>query len=232
MALFNSFPLLLHTVGLGLAWFVGERWGRLSVFLNMQIIFLVGVVVSYYARSYMTILAGRSIVSIYTGMAEWLIPMLQGELVPASIRGALVSFWMLEFLFAALISAFICQYTSNMPGDASWRIPIAIMFIFPSLVLLFGWLIPESPRWLIRQERFDEAVRSLDYLYGGTPHYSAEREATLLREALAEANKVSTGKWVDLVRGTNRVRTLGELLHPLQDDTEMLIFRWDDRDEP
>ncbi len=89
----------------------------------MQLVFVVGVLVSYYARTYVTILAGRSIVSIYSGMAEWLIPMLQGELVPASIRGALVSFWMLEILFSALIGAFICQYTSGLPGDASGGSP-------------------------------------------------------------------------------------------------------------
>jgi len=49
-------------------------------------------------------------------------------------------------------------------SDASWRIPLALQ-ILPALILGFGMIFyPDSPRWLLSQERDAEAFQTLGKL--------------------------------------------------------------------
>lgn len=49
-------------------------------------------------------------------------------------------------------------------SDASWRIPLALQIV-PALILGFGMIFyPDSPRWLLSQERDEEAFRTLSKL--------------------------------------------------------------------
>jgi hypothetical protein len=83
-------------------------------------------------------------------------------------------------------------------SDASWRIPLALQII-PSLVLGVGMVFyPDSPRWLLLQERDEEASRALSRLRrlpGDHPNLVAEAldikasvmlEATFVKDHYAE----------------------------------------------
>jgi hypothetical protein len=49
-------------------------------------------------------------------------------------------------------------------SEASWRLPFALQ-IFPALTLGIGmFFFPDSPRWLLMQERDDEALATLSKL--------------------------------------------------------------------
>lgn len=49
-------------------------------------------------------------------------------------------------------------------SDASWRIPLALQ-ILPALILGFGMIFyPDSPRWMLVQEREEEAYQILSKL--------------------------------------------------------------------
>ena len=49
-------------------------------------------------------------------------------------------------------------------SEASWRLPLALQ-ILPAMILGLGMLFfPETPRWLMMKERYDDALRSLSKL--------------------------------------------------------------------
>lgn len=210
----NSFPLLVYAVGVICGAQIGERWGRRLVFILTNIVCMAGTIIVYTAKSYNQLLAGRMIVNFHVGMEAFLIPMFQAEIAPAAVRGSLTAIYGVNGVFAAFIASIITDVTSKLTDDNCWKIPVGIGFIFPAFSLFFWVLIPESPRWLLRKGNYAKAVENLDYLYGAMPNYDAEKEAKLLQEALNTSE--TTGKWKDLVKGTNLVSNLFHgTLHPL-----------------
>ncbi|GME66195.1 putative sugar transporter [Neofusicoccum parvum] len=207
LAFLNSFPLISYAVAVFIAAHIGERYGRRAVLVLMQLVCLTGVIVTYTSNTFPQILVGRMLVNMHIGMEAWLVPMLQAEIVPAAVRGAMVILYIFDHQLGAFICSIVTNFTSDLVDDRSWRIPIECMFVFPCLVLVFNWVVPESPRWLLRKGRFDEAVDSLHWLHGCHEDYSAAEEAKLLLESLEEAETATKGSWMDLVRGTNLRRT-------------------------
>lgn len=64
-----------------------------------------------------------------------------------------------------LIAAGITYGTANMDSTWAWRIPSAIQGIFSILCIAILPFIPESPRWLIYQDRPDEALLVIAQTY-------------------------------------------------------------------
>ncbi|KAH6693601.1 general substrate transporter [Plectosphaerella plurivora] len=179
----NSLPLITYAVGVVLGAQVGERWGRKVVLIGMNIVCIIGCLICITSTSYNQMLAGRMVVYIHVGIEAWLVPMLQAELVPAAVRGTFVAFYAFDHIFAGLISSIVTNFTSKIQNDNCWLIPFGLCFVWPVLTLLLAFLVPESPRWLVRKGRYEEAVKSLRYLNGAEPDYPAEDEAKLLLDA-------------------------------------------------
>jgi hypothetical protein len=55
------------------------------------------------------------------------------------------------------------------PGRSQWRTPLSLQIVIAALVIISSFLIPESPRWLAKQDRYDDAAKTLGYLRGATP---------------------------------------------------------------
>jgi MFS transporter, SP family, sugar:H+ symporter len=203
LSLLNSLPLVAYSIGVIIGAQVGERWGRKIVLISMNLVCITGILICITSQSYYQMLVGRMIINIHVGIEAWLVPIYQGEIVPAPIRGAFVSLYAFDHIFAGLISSIVTNFTSRIDNDACWMIPFGLMFIWPTLTLGLCWMVPESPRWLIRHGRFQEAVDNLDYLYGCDPNYDAEAEAKYFLEVMSETPV--KGLWSDMLKGTNKV---------------------------
>lgn len=58
----------------------------------------------------------------------------------------------------------------TQPNSASWRFPLILSLLFSSLLSIFIFTLPESPRWLCRKGRLEEARDILGLLYDDDPH--------------------------------------------------------------
>lgn len=201
LAYLNSLPILSTGIGVVLGSQIGEYLGRKKTFFLMNALSIIGITVAYTAEGYAQALTARMVMSLYGGIAFYLVPMFIAEIAPAGARGSLVTLFVVGTTFAAFISSIITNETSSIDNDNCWKIPTAAGFAFPAFALVFHWLIPESPRWLLRRGRYDDAVRALSYLDHSSSSDKAEKEATLLREALQQGT--TKGKWSDLFRETN-----------------------------
>jgi sugar porter (SP) family MFS transporter len=164
--------------GAGLAGPISDRIGRRRFMLISAVLFLVSAVGCALPRTITEFVIFRFIGGLGIGSAAVLSPLYIAEIAPARARGALVSVNQLAIVTGILLAYFV-NWVFAGAGPANWRWMYA-MGAVPSVVFFFLLLgVPESPRWLVKNGREDEARTVL------TRADSAEAAAAGIRDIQA-----------------------------------------------
>ena len=100
------------------------------------------------------LVVGRIISGISVGLSSAIVPIYQSKITAPAIRGRIVSLQQWSITWGIVFQYFIQFGCSYINGVASFRIPWGLQII-PAIVLSLGMTVfPESPRWLIDQNRF------------------------------------------------------------------------------
>jgi sugar porter (SP) family MFS transporter len=144
-------------VGAGIAGSFSDRFGRKPMLLVSSVIFALSSIVTALTNGLGTFVAARVIAGVAIGIASMLAPLYIAEVSPARIRGRLVSLNQLAIVLGILVS-YLVGWALAGTGEESWRWMFASAAA-PSL-FFFGALffVPESPRWLVKESRNDEAA--------------------------------------------------------------------------
>jgi SP family xylose:H+ symportor-like MFS transporter len=117
----------------------------------------------------------RIIGGIGVGLASVLSPMYIAEISPASIRGKLVS-WNQLAIVTGILTVYFVNYYISRQGDAEWNLLYGWRWMFASsaipaaFFLVFLFMVPESPRWLVMKGREKQASAIMTRLSPGTVH--------------------------------------------------------------
>jgi sugar porter (SP) family MFS transporter len=133
-----------------------DRFGRKRMLLLAGILFTLSAVLSGLPRHYWQLIVARFIGGLGVGIASVLSPIYIAELAPASVRGILVSVNQLAIVVGILLT-YISNWLLVGVGENDWRWMFeveAVPALFFTLALLF---IPESPRWLAKNNQDDKA---------------------------------------------------------------------------
>ena len=176
-----SIVLVGCMIGAGAAGAISDRLGRRRFMLVSAVLFLISAVGCAVPQNLVQFLVFRFIGGLAIGSASIVSPLYISEVAPPRIRGALVSVNQLAIVTGILISYFV-SWALVGAGAANWRwmfatgaLPAVVFFVF-----VLG--VPESPRWLIKQGREEEARNILERVNG--PEIAAA-EARDIRDALA-----------------------------------------------
>ncbi|KAI8971809.1 sugar transporter [Mycotypha africana] len=160
-----SVPLAAAGIICFLSGAVADKIGRRRFLMMACIVHIVGVILQLAIHTVPSFLAGKVIAGFSTGMYSVVCPLYQSEVSLPNHRGRLITmhqFGVTLGFCAAFWSAYACL-SSTWPD--SWSIPVALQILPPILMLAGLFLfIPESPRWLIYQNRHAEAKRILQKL--------------------------------------------------------------------
>ena len=143
-----------------------DRFGRRRLMLIISGLFITGTVIAALANQVYIILFGRLFIGLAIGMGSYTAPLYIAEVSPSELRGALVSLNQLAITIGILCSYMINYAFTNINGSWRWMFGIGLV---PALLLSVGMIfLPESPRWLVRQNRLDKATKILQQLRNST----------------------------------------------------------------
>lgn len=166
---------------------LSDPFGRKKLLIVCALFFALAGIGTGLANSVNTLIAFRILGGIAVGIAAMVSPMYIAEISPAKIRGRLVTMYQLAIVCGILL-AFLSGYLLSGFGESSWRWMFMSQAI-PALGFLFAlFFVPESPRWLAIQNRYDEAEKILEAV-GGKEH--AEKEISQIQESLNRVDDVS-----------------------------------------
>ncbi|OYD08783.1 D-xylose transporter XylE [Paludifilum halophilum] len=134
----------------------------------------------------------RMIGGLGVGLASAISPTYIGEIAPAQIRGRLVSWYQFAVIFGMLVVYFVnwaiaMGQTTEWINDVGWRYMFASEAIPALLFLVLLFFVPETPRYLVRKNKNDQALRLLTKLNG-----SKETAKSILSEIKASLNATKT----------------------------------------
>jgi len=168
-------------LGASAAGAVSDRFGRKFVLLLSAAIFAVSSVATALPNGLGGFVAARVVAGAAIGIASMLAPLYIAEVAPAAIRGRLVGMNQLAIVLGILVSYLVGWALAGL-GEESWRWMFAVAAA-PSLLFLGAlFFVPESPRWLVKEGRHDEAAQILARL-GEPPAQLREIERTIAEES-------------------------------------------------
>ena len=130
------------------------------------ILFILNSIGTALPNSFTMFVIFRIIGGIGVGIASMVVPMYIAEIAPPKRRGALVGNYQLAIVIGIVVVYFV-NYFIALQGDAQWNLTIGWRWMFGSeiipsiLYLVFIFLIPESPRWLLQKGKSTEAIAVL-----------------------------------------------------------------------
>lgn len=136
-----------------------EKYGRLKSLKTVAYLYLISALGSALIVNWYSFLFFRFIGGLAVGASSVVGPMYIAEVSPSHWRGRFVAFFQFNIVFGIVI-AYLSNYCiSGIPNDWQWMLGVLAI---PAL--LFGILlntVPESPRWLVKKHRDEQARQSL-----------------------------------------------------------------------
>lgn len=144
---------------------LSDTWGRKKLLMACAILFALTGAGTGWAGSFPLFISFRMLSGVAVGAAALVCPMYVAEISPAPMRGRMVSFYQLSIVIGILL-AYLSNYLLLNTGVNNWRWMFSSQSV-PSLLFFLGlFFVAESPRWLIRKGRIDEAGTVLERIGG------------------------------------------------------------------
>jgi len=154
-----SAALIGTILGAMLAGIPGDRFGRRDSLRVMAVLYVISAVGCAFAWNWDALVFFRFVGGLGIGGSSVLGPMYIAEIAPASWRGRLVGVFQFNVV-AGILLAYFSNYvvgTFHLGIDLEWRWKLGIAAAPAALFLILLFVIPRSPRWLVKKQRLDEA---------------------------------------------------------------------------
>lgn len=184
------------------------RWGHRKVLMVSLVWLAAFIFMTFFAPSIEIMLIGSMFCGVAWGVFATTGPAYSAEVTPLAIRGYLTAYVNLCWCIGQFISAGVLKGLVENETEWSYRVPFAIQWIWPIPLFIAAYLAPESPWYLVRAGKLDEAKRSLERL--SEPEHNMNVDAAvamMVHTNKLEIEEQSGVGYLDCFKGTNRRRT-------------------------
>lgn len=186
-------------IGVMVSGSLSDRYGRKPLMIIASLVFIVAAIGTGISDTLPWFIAYRILGGIGIGIASNLSPMYIAEVSPASVRGKFVSLNQLTVVIGILSAQLVNWLIADPinPGEDilnSWNGQIGWRWMFwaggvPAILFfIMIFIVPESPKWLGTQLKFDKSEKILTRI-GGIEY--AQSEVSSLRASLSEVTEMA-----------------------------------------
>ncbi len=174
--------LLGCALGAAMAGMLSDRFGRKGMLVVSALLFFMSAAGTAFPRTFTEFIIFRIIGGLGIGAASMTSPMYIAEIAPARIRGRMVSVNQFAIVTGMLVVYFVNYFIAEHgaaadqaagAADGTWNVLYGWRWMFGSgmlpsvLFLALLLVVPESPRWLVKEGRQGDALAILAQVGGG-----------------------------------------------------------------
>jgi len=201
-----------------------DRYGRQKLMAFSGLLFTISALGSGLAIQFDTFVIFRIIGGVGIGLASNLSPVYIAEVTPSEIRGRFVSINQLTIVIGVLVAQLVnwlisisheipdnattVQILDSWNGKIGWRWMFAVEAIPAMLFFVLSLMIPESPRWLVKNGNTEKAFKVLKKI--GTESYARDELFQIETSLQNEIGKVHFRRLFD--KGMLKILALGMFL--------------------
>ncbi|AAW45575.1 hypothetical protein CNBH3340 [Cryptococcus deneoformans B-3501A] len=187
-----------------------ERYGYRKV-LIASLLWLAAVITIFFcAPNIQVLLAGEILAGIPWGVFQSIAISYASDVCPIALRGYLTCYANFCWGWGQLIGVGVIRAMFSRDDQWAYRIPYAVQWVWPPLILAGVIFAPESPWWLIRHGRLEEAKKSLMRLASPKRNvsYDVDETADMIRHTTELEKDITSGaSFLDCFRGVDLRRT-------------------------
>ncbi|KAJ5974173.1 hypothetical protein N7481_011383 [Penicillium waksmanii] len=197
-------------IGLFINGYASERFGYRYTLMACLVLVTAWTAIFFTAQNVQSLLAAEILCGIPWGVFQTLTITYASEVCPVSLRGYLTTYVNFCWGLGQLIGIGVIKGMLNRNDEWAYRIPYGLQWMWPLPLFIAITLAPESPWWLVRRGRTDDAKRSLERLTNKElqDDFDADETIAMMVHTTALEAKITSGaSYLDCFRGTDRRRT-------------------------
>jgi SP family general alpha glucoside:H+ symporter-like MFS transporter len=197
-------------LGLMINGIIADRLGYKKTMIGALFFVNLAIFVVFFARNIEMLLAGLILCGVPWGVFQTLTCTYAAEVVPVPLRPILTTYVNLCWVIGQFLASGVLKGVAERPDQWAYRIPYALQWLWPIPLMIGISFAPESPWWLVRKDRDDEAKKMLLRLTSPEKHpdFNADETISMMRHTNELEKAASAGtSYLDCFRGTDLRRT-------------------------
>jgi SP family general alpha glucoside:H+ symporter-like MFS transporter len=199
-------------LGLFINGIVSEKFGYRKTMIVSLLSVIAFIFLPFFSNGSLVILQiGEILCGIPWGVFQTLTTAYASEVCPVQLRAYLCTYVNMCWVMGQLIASGVLRALLQRTDQWGWRIPFALQWMWPVPIIIGVLLAPESPWWLVRQQRIDDAkkaLRSLTSSKNAPADFNVDETIAMMVHTTEFEKAMESGTgYLDCFKGTNLRRT-------------------------
>ncbi|THZ88575.1 putative MFS alpha-glucoside transporter [Aureobasidium pullulans] len=197
-------------IGLFINGFVSERFGYRYTVMTCLVMIAAVTAVFFTAQNVQTLLVAEILCGIPWGIFQTLTVTYASEVCPVALRGYLTTYVNFCWGMGQAIGIGVVKSLLHRNDQWAYRIPYALQWMWPVPLIIGITFAPESPWWLVRKGRVEDAKKALLRLtsLNRETDFDADETIDMMVHTTKLEEKITTGSsYLDCFKGTDLRRT-------------------------
>jgi SP family general alpha glucoside:H+ symporter-like MFS transporter len=197
-------------IGLFLNGWISEAIGYRYTVMGCLLLIIGFTTIFFTAQTVVHLLIAEILCGIPWGVFQTLTITYACEVCPVALRGYLTTYVNFCWGLGQVIGIGVIRSMVDRDDEWSYRIPYALQWMWPVPLIVGVFLAPESPWWLVRKGRIDDAKKALLRLTSldRETDFDADETIAMMVHTTALEEKITQGaSYWDCFKGTDLRRT-------------------------